>query len=120
MLKKEDYQFEGIHLLVDGKEERYTYIDNKNAIGKIHLYISEQSLFIDSFEIFEPYRRKGWGTKIITELFSYFPQINKIWGMSEEETMYNFWYRQKGFRFVREGQDEYEGYFFFELNKPLC
>ncbi|PFJ24187.1 N-acetyltransferase [Bacillus thuringiensis] len=120
MLKKVNYQSTGIHLLADGKEERYTYIDNENEIGKVHLYISEQSLFIDLFEVFEPYRRKGLGTKFITELFSYFPQINKIWGTSTEETLDNFWYKQNGFHFTGEGQDEYEGYFFFEIHKPFC
>lgn len=117
MFKNLNYQFKGHHLLVSGKEERYAYMDNENEIGKIHVYVNENSMYIDYFEINEQHRLKGWGNKMVKEIFSHFPQVNKIWGLSEEKIMDNFWAKQKGFHFVGEGHDEYEGYLIFEINK---
>lgn len=112
-----NHHFNGVHMLVDGKEERYAYVSDEMDIGNIHVIVHEDSLYIDFLEIKEPYRKKGLGTKVIQEMFTYFTNINRLWGLCEEDLLDGFWSKQQGFRFVGEQNDEYEGYFIFELNK---
>ena len=118
MFKQLPYEFEGVHLLAPGKEERYSYLDNGNEIGTIHLYMDNNSLYIDLLEVKEHHQKQGFGTRIVQALFTHFPQIDTVWGLSSESIMEGFWSKQQGFRFVGEGHDEMEGYLIFEITKP--
>ena len=117
MFIKQEYQPIQFHLLAEGPQEKYIYEDNGNAIAKLNLHLNGQSLYIANLDVQEQHQRKGWGTKIVSELFEAFPQITLLHGNAEKDVMENFWSKQKGFRFAGEGHDELEGGLFFEIHK---
>ena len=120
MYVKQDFNADYMHLLFcsDVKEERYSYMENGQEIGQIHVYKEKERMYIDLFEVNPMFQGKGWGTKMVSSIFEAFPAIKLIWAMAEEEVMAGFWRKQAGFRFKGEGHDEQEGYFWFEINHP--
>lgn len=118
MFKQLPYEPKGIHLFASGKEEKYAYFSNGKEIGNLYVFIDNNSLYIDLLEVKEQYQKQGFGTSIVQALFTHFPQIDIVWGLSSESIMEGFWSKQQGFQFFGEGHDEMEGYLIFEITKP--
>ena len=98
------------------EEHGYVYMVDGKIIGCVKVDLWKTCIAIDTFEVLEKFRRKGWGTKMVKDLFLFYPNGSKISGKSTEKA-FDFWKTQENFEYL--GEDYEEGTYYFKIDKTL-
>ena len=60
-------------------------LEEKELIGYVDYSLFEGKVFVAMIQVLHPYRRQGWGTKIVKYLQGQYPNNPINWGYSTDE-----------------------------------
>lgn len=88
-----------------GISNTYSIFDDNNHIGYITVSPREDDIFIELIELFSEYRRFGYGSKVVNEMFDFFG-VSKISGESLSSAI-PFWYNLGAKFFISDDELKY-------------
>lgn len=92
-----------VHWLIDNAQEIYILYDSEQLIAKGYTLVHREELnnvryaYINEFEIFKPFRKKGYGIKFYRLIQEQFKDDEVVMTEITDELAY-FWYKALGFK----------------------